>query len=94
MLGFPSIPQVGEHPRHLHCQRSVWTRRSRSGRPLWTSRCQSRCRDLHRETTGRSVHERPERMKLTEERNTIQMFFIFVEQRHLVLQSDVSLAVT
>lgn len=45
--GFPSIPLGGGVPPRPRCQRSVWRRRSRSGHPLETSRCPSRCHDLH-----------------------------------------------
>lgn len=45
--GFPSIPQGGVDPLHPRCLRSVWRRRSRSGRPLETGRCPSRCHSLH-----------------------------------------------
>lgn len=46
---FPSIRLGVGDPPHPRCQMSVWRRRNRSGRPLETSHCLSRCHYLNRQ---------------------------------------------
>lgn len=94
---FPSIPLGGGDPHHPRCRRSGWRRRSRSGRPLETSRCRSRCRDLHTENERVmqwSNQCRRRRSDLLTEGRTVQALLSFMEEWRVVIQSDVRLTVT